>query len=390
MNRGLSNQDIAFAKSMIKMGMKRDVIHSFFTRPGIPLTPAFVREIEQEKLGKGVTPASRATTEAFIRSRLGRLSSAQSRPGQKQYNLFPELPPEKISPHYYEWQGERLVNHEYNDIGARNDPHRVSLLAQARLEVAAITADFALGNHPRLKKRAQNLLDALPEDLSALNPITAGARAKLFMLSFSHCAEEFSQEFIGEASASVAAVLMFVADYEDWRTYEHNILSTSQLDIKAIDRYSREIVKRVSEFPDSLVHREVRNTLREFIDDSSIGAHDPQLIKTLDAATIASLRASTGYSLLATINDFATVLFRALRDAVRGGADTFIGAWKAIRDGALKKVESISSEMTSSLIVIYILGQLRELVRANHEILGWMKPFIDVIESVISDLEQED
>lgn len=377
-NRGLSDEEVALAKGMINLGMQRDVIHSFFVSPGRPLTPAFVSEIHSGKIGDGIEAASESKTRAFVDSKTA-FAYRVSRRSNAQLELFPEPPENQLSPHRFTWSGVTLTRYKYVDYTARGNARAETLLVEARKEFADLIEDSALNNHPRLKRRAEGLLDALPADIAYLNPVLAGARAKKMMQSIGFSREEFSSEFLGELSASVGSVLMLVSNYDEWRSFELSSASREISDSSNFYGPASELARLIEQLPEEIVEAQVSESLEEFLETRVDGFTEKE-IKRFGLEVSAALDASVNYSALSTISQFTSVLIKEIRGAGTQIIYTAQALLVAMRDGSIDGVRSTSKLLTSSIILLFVFAQLRELSIKNPEMLGWISPFLDSLE----------
>ena len=377
-NRGLSDEEISYVKGMIALNMSRDVIHSFFVSPGSPLTPAFVSEVAAGKIGTNIPQANREQTLAFIDSRIGFRRSLSRRSGS-QLELFPEPPSDVTSPHHFSWSGSKLVNTEYHNYLSRSDKDAIYLLEEARLELNTLSSDTALGNHPRLSRRVCNLAEFLNLDISEINPVLAGARAKKVMESISISQSEFSDEFIGEISACMSSVLMFSSHFEEWRRFELTALSQEPDSLVKDNSSILALADQVAELPQEMVDASVPESIREFAEKASAYIDDDGQ-DTIDITVSASIKASVSYSTLSTVSQLAATLIRELRDAGKQAAEFGKSTASAIKRGFNDGVESSTSIMTSSIIVFYCLQGLKLLSESYPSMLGWMRPFIESFE----------
>ncbi len=263
-NRGLSDEEIALAKGMIALRMKRDVVHSFFVSPGRPITPAFVSEIQTGKIGKDIKPANEEVTRAYISSRVAFSNSVTTR-SDRQFDLFGDLPDDKLAPHRFNWAGTKLVHDTYLNYSVRGNKRLELLHVEAVTEVLQVVEDSAVANHPRFRRRVSKLLEALPKQLEVVDPIKAGMRAKGVMNSLQVSGEDFSAEFIGEVTAAVSSVFMFVSHYEEWREFELTVASTELAKSELFVPSALKLVEELSGLPNELVDSEVVESLGEFL-----------------------------------------------------------------------------------------------------------------------------
>jgi len=377
-NRGLNDEEVAYAKRMILMNMRRDVIHSFFVTPANPISPAFVSELSSGLIGRGIEPASEELTLAFIRSRTVFGNRTRQRT-TNQPDLFPEPPTDLESPHRFTWDDSRLVTQGYENYSVRSDNIALALLSEAREELDTLSSDTALGNHPRFLKRVSRLSEYLNQDIANIDPILAGARAKLIMRSISYSKDEFSDEFIGEVSAATGAVIMFASHFEAWRQYELQSMSVGEGLTEAGYEIASDLIEDLRNLPTALVDPSVPESLSEFLERSRARLSN-STDRDIELSVEATLRASVSYAALSTISQFLATIIREMRDAGRQATISAQPIAEAIRSGALKAVETGTRIITSSVIVVSSLATIRLIVEQNQSILGWALPFLDMIE----------
>ncbi len=101
-----------------------------------------------------------------------------------------------------------------------------------------------------------------------------------------------------------------------------------------------------------------------------------------------SLKASLNYSAIATINQFASILIRTIRDAGSRASQTAVAIAKAIRSGALEGLKVSSTVITSSVILYFTITHLRAIAEVNQGTLGWLIPFTDRLDDIFAQNDQ--